>query len=265
MGQEKELRSLSVLLARLKDPLTVGELAEEIGRDKAAVVAAIDTEAAAQVIGATKQLSLSEAVTTDVLFRLAALIEFERYERDAIKTTRERRAELERVAELSHELARLLSAMELRDSVGLMGMGHEVVRPLPNYYKGRWKPIPENFQMEVLAAAAVRLRDEIPSGSKGGRRSLLSAYAKEIARVWEAVEPSGLQPGRGGDFEYLCDALFQAAGVQAKAEGAIRYFRKHLYGKPKNKMVPMMTRLESSASLEETPRKGRRKNPQEKS
>lgn len=65
------------------------------------------------------------------------------------------------------------------------------------------------------------------AGQKGGPRSLLSTYAIFISNMALVVcVKDKITPGRGGDFEKLCNWVFEAAGVHAKPEGAIRQFMK---------------------------------------
>lgn len=242
MNQENELRPLADLVAMIGNPLAAGELATELGRHREAIISGIDTKAAQHVRGTARQLNLSEEITSEVLFCLAGLIEFERFDKDAIKTNQERRVDLEQIAYYSRALAYLLTSTDLGNSIGLLLKGNELACNWSSYDIGRFRPIPDRVQLETLAAAADELRDDIPSGASGGRRRLLSAYARHVARLWEAVEPSGMQPGRGGDFECLCDAIFEAAGVHAKAEGAIRHFMSNLLGKPKGKVISPLSK-----------------------
>ncbi len=66
------------------------------------------------------------------------------------------------------------------------------------------------------------------AGGQVGRKNVLGSYAGFIAGIAVALKDSSIEIGRGGAFEKICDAVFEAAGVPAKAEGAIRYFTQNM-------------------------------------
>jgi hypothetical protein len=87
----------------------------------------------------------------------------------------------------------------------------------------------------------------------------------EVARLWAAVEPSGLiKPGCGGNFEYLCNELFKAARVGAQAEGAIRYFKKHIYEKAAHEIPTIADLLVQANGRPTFPSFSRWKKPEDK-
>ena len=81
------------------------------------------------------------------------------------------------------------------------------------------------LEVKNLAVAA---NEELSSidvdENKVGRKRKTHVYARHIESICNAVKNSNIKIGRGGDFEKLCNAVFEAAGIPAKAEGAIRVF-----------------------------------------
>ena len=64
-----------------------------------------------------------------------------------------------------------------------------------------------------------------PEVKKGGRAPMVHHYVRFIEDDLEPVDyEAGITLGRGGKFEELCTAVFEAAGVPAGAEGALRAY-----------------------------------------
>lgn len=64
-----------------------------------------------------------------------------------------------------------------------------------------------------------------PEVKKGGRAPMVHHYVRFIEDDLEPVAyEAGITLGRGGKFEELCTAVFDAAGVPAGAEGALRAY-----------------------------------------
>lgn len=83
-------------------------------------------------------------------------------------------------------------------------------------------------QIEALLKA-VRLAKAIigDHGKNGGRLLTLDAHSIFISNMAICVcVRDSIEPGRGGQFERLCTAIFEAAGVRSKPEGAIKLFMK---------------------------------------
>lgn len=76
-----------------------------------------------------------------------------------------------------------------------------------------------------LGKAAQALGEEVARSSKaGGRRKTAPGLEMAVGLVWQAVEGAGMTVGRGGPFERLCEAVFEAAGVPSLAAGPVRKF-----------------------------------------
>ena len=211
----------------------------DIDRYKGQTIELMDPQRRDQVIGACRQMGLPKDVQTDVLYRLCCLIEFEQKGKGSIKTARERSADLEMVESLSLELADVLRELDGGDGVRLFLQAQELKKTWCEEERGAFPSPPGRRNLIVLGEAARLLRQTRPKGESGGRLPLLKEYAMEVERLWDAVSKTGMKPGRGGDFERLCNAVFEAAGVPAKAEGAIRYFTKNLLHKKKHRMIEL--------------------------
>lgn len=78
--------------------------------------------------------------------------------------------------------------------------------------------------LATLALGVKSAMDAVASdGSGGGRVEVVPDYANFIYTIATQCKPLDITPGRGGDFERLCEAIFSAAKVHAKPEQAIRY------------------------------------------
>lgn len=82
-------------------------------------------------------------------------------------------------------------------------------------------------EAEKLAHVAGLLHSSIGGkGRGGGRKSTLKHYAYHVEKIAKCVETKPVQRpiriGRGGKFERLCEAVWNAANVPSKPAGAIR-------------------------------------------
>jgi hypothetical protein len=78
-----------------------------------------------------------------------------------------------------------------------------------------------------VAHAAAFLRCSIGDrGRGGGRKNTLGHYAWHVSEIARCVEQKSvrrpIRVGRGGEFERLCEAVWNAANVPSKPAGAIR-------------------------------------------
>ena len=203
------------------------------------VQASIDTlppAKRASVIAACRAAQLPADAEKELLFEVICLMDARPAE-----TPAERDKALANVAETAAALIAALKDLGLR-RLALIAVGHKLQKNRPELEKlmhGDTPPIPSDVQLIILVEAVARLRAEHGAGASGGRRKITHIHAKTIARIWEITRDYGLTAGRGGGFERLCNAIFEAAEVPANAEGAIRYFTKNLRDRPVNKMVPL--------------------------
>jgi hypothetical protein len=82
-------------------------------------------------------------------------------------------------------------------------------------------------EAEKLAHVAGLLRSSIgDKGRGGGRKNTLKHYAWHVEEIARCVEANPVQRpvriGRGGEFERLCEVVWNAANVPSKPAGAIR-------------------------------------------
>ena len=155
------------------------------------------------------------------------------------KTVPMRRAELEQVASLARQLNSLTQGLDLNDrdrierefAVSPLRLTLDPPNPLEAVFKDMLQPniLRIGDVLLTLAGIADVQRKVLVGGSQGGRPSVLSLYAWDVALVARMVHPLGIAPGRGGDFEVLCEAIFEVADVPAKPDNAIRFFMKYLY------------------------------------
>jgi len=169
-------------------------------------------------------LGLSADQIGQMEFQARMLREFQKHGKDALQTPAQRIKTLGKIAE---------AALALEAEVKRLG-GSDIVRiwefmepdqlasgergyPLPG------RPWYVSNEAGKLAKAAQLAMDDLKGSTKeGGRKSVLNVYARHVFEISLCVR--ALQPGRGGEFERLCNAVFDAAEVPARAEGAIRKF-----------------------------------------
>lgn len=144
--------------------------------------------------------------------------------------TRDRHQALLELAALSRKLRNQLEALPHGEALHLNTSLSMLFYPQSEHAHGLIGCIAEAQRLACLFAhAADTERSKLPSdGAAGGRQSSLGARAGYIAAIGYQLKPYGLRVGRGGDFERLCNAVFVAAGVSAKAEGPIKHFNEHM-------------------------------------
>lgn len=146
-------------------------------------------------------------------YHTAALLAGYELEKQDTPTNKARVDYLKNAFNLSDELSKAIDKIYFEDRIEvgpLRGIFHEkfnLLNVLDDFKSDL------NKRIEVLESQGVR-----------GRRKTLDEHALFISFLWERAEPLGFVLGRNNDFHRLCDAVFQAAGVPAKAEGALRYF-----------------------------------------
>ena len=226
----------------------------DIDRYQGQLIELIDPQKREFLESVCREIGLPKATQSVVLVRLFCLTDFERH-KGYIKTARERSADLELVERLAIELEEALNELDGGDGFRLSLQTQELKKTWCEEEHRGFPSLPRGLNLIALGEAARLLRQARPTGKSGGRPPLLKAYASEVKCLWDAVADTGMKPGRGGDFERLCDAVFEAAGVPAKAEGAIRYFTKNLLHKKKNKVILLLNkpRLPGTVPDETTP------------
>jgi hypothetical protein len=212
------------------------------------LAAPIDTEKSERLKIVCEELGLDRDAFEQIEFEARLLRDFETNGKTHLKTPRQRINDLQNIEKLARALSDAMLKLDTQDQFELwkrlpteemlnitriqpiatapvVGSNH---LPDPcctlsyssfnSTRKGRIGHI--SLEVENLANAA---RDEHlemgDAGSKGGRKSTLRRYAVSIGAISDAAK---MQVGRGGPFEKLCAAVFEAAGVHATPEGPIR-------------------------------------------
>ena len=183
----------------------------------------------------------------------AQLLHFEKVEKKRLLTDRQRAKDLEKIAGLADDLSKALQRLADDDArsigawmppdglavhwqIGIQGQGYTGVigGPVENGQvsypagKGRAGHVANEARALAIGARSFRV-DLLPTDSKsGGPRHMLHHYAHYVHEMAEALSPIGLSIGRGGKFQKLCDAVFDAARVPANSEGALRYYLKQV-------------------------------------
>lgn len=157
-------------------------------------------------------LKISDENYREFYYIAALLASHENGSRDD-PTNKTRIGYLEDAFNLSEDLSKAIDKIYFEDRIEvgpLRGIFHEKFNLLSVLDDFRSDL---NNRIEVLKNKGVN-----------GRRKTLEERVLFISFLWDLAEPLGLVLGRNNDFHRLCDAVFQAAGVHAKAEGALRYF-----------------------------------------
>lgn len=189
-------------------------------------------ERRAELLKFCNNIGLSESSSEGVEQAARLLREFELYEKPKIPTTKERIDNLVEIAKYSRELQRLLAMTTAIENVYLHGI---MEKNLPSDNLPWPEVVPLSGLPKYLEFALNRLELAASSGvdffsekfNKNGRKSTLSHYYLYINWIWSSVEGDGITLGRNGKFEKICNAVFEAAGVPAGAEGAVRFFIKN--------------------------------------
>jgi hypothetical protein len=161
------------------------------------------------------------------------LQEFEKYGKPYLQTPVQRSEGINEVATLAKELCVAIEKVRLLDQIRLWEFWPKFS---PNDRKRRqFRGMTFNEgascvdqiwqEVNCLEEAASKMHTAIgDAGKSGGRKSTLPAYAEQIDWIWNVLWPEDIELGRGGKFERICEACFEAAGVHAKAAGAVRYY-----------------------------------------
>lgn len=197
------------------------------------------------------KLALTRQAFEAIEFEARLLRDFEAYGKAKLKTPRDRIKSLEKVAEIANALHAAMQEFDTADHIGLwhrmpsedlpcsrirtitrgpivasardVDSDSQVMYTITGGAGGRVGHI--GREVEKLAQAAHDERADLgDSGIKGGRKITIRFYTWHVGQIWEAVKNSSMTLGRGGDFERLCDAVFNAADVHSKAAGAVRKF-----------------------------------------
>lgn len=160
-----------------------------------------------------KQSCFSLGITTTENFEginyvAAHLRCFEKEDKPNIPTTMERVYPIKNAIDASNKLRAALDAIHDYDNCGSLR-------------RARF-----NFDVEFnrLQKGLLESLAHVEGASKLGRRALLGDYSISIGDLWKMVDGQGFVLGRNNNFHKLCDAVFLAAGVPAKAEGALRRY-----------------------------------------
>lgn len=189
----------------------------------------LEPDKRATVSDACTSCGLDAEGTWHVLAITCDLIEFERHGRDRVPTDAERFEIIEYIRDTSFSLAMAMKDLPpIWDGVELRQSFRKVTRELGELerLKLEGSSPPDALTFAVLAKAADRmLTSKGDLQGKGGRRGLRVHYSEKcISGLADAFDKRGLPVGRGGAFERLCAVVFEAAGVRATPEGAIRYY-----------------------------------------
>lgn len=173
--------------------------------------------------------NLSQKSEIQILWAHCELAEFQELRGASAKTPKERAEALLAVASSSRALYEAIAELSLRDSFDLHLLSNTLAEGWPLDTPEKSIPVPTAMQLETVGRIAQAMASEVTAGAgASGRRPTLPRYAAHVGQIWRAVRDAGISPGRGGEFEKLCDEIFSLAGVPSKAEGAVRYFNEKL-------------------------------------
>lgn len=195
-----------------------------------------------KVSEACASCGLNSEETRHVLATTSDLIEFERHGRDRVLTDAERFEIIEYIRDTSYSLAMAMKDLPpIWDGIELRHSFRKVTQELGELDRlKQGSRVPDALTFAVLAKAADQmLTAKRDLEGKGGRRGLRTHYSEKcISPLADSFDKCGLPVGRGGAFERLCTVVFEAAGVRATPEGAIRYYlsgrKKQGSNKPEN-------------------------------
>lgn len=143
------------------------------------------------------------------IYHLTAILRsFEKEDKHKRPTNKQRIDFIKNAINISNKLLPALDAIDVEDSYGAL-------------YKSRHS---FDVELEKLQGSLRIALDALESESRFGRRAVLDEYATYIGDLWQRVEAKGFSLGRNNNFHKLCDAVFLAAGVPAKSEGALRRY-----------------------------------------
>lgn len=147
---------------------------------------------------------------------------FELVGKQKVKTPRQRAKDFDRVKALCVELDQALLDMDDWDAEYLVRRVFPA-SPGDPYEYHRLHGF--SLQIKQLSLFAQHEFSEIgEKGITGGRSPTLQIYADYVGEIWEHIKGAGINPGRGGPFEDVCNVVFDAAKVHSSPAGAIREF-----------------------------------------
>lgn len=163
-------------------------------------------------------------------------------------TSSERASALQAVAESCVSLTRALSRVfaTAQDADELERIYGEIATKRASItivQQGDWRAICSTLAVflssaSACGAAALTARESIPEyGKTGGRRPVQDSFAKQIEELFYACLPSGIVPGRGGEFDRLCKEVWELAGMPATHEGPLRHFLKERWPELKKRVL----------------------------
>lgn len=203
---------------------------------------ALDSGTRDKVVSACREANIPPEADRELLWQTVLLMAVQTEGRHRVKTPAERDKALAEVQACAGLLLDALRALG-QENFYVDASGREVAKELPELERlmlGQTRPTPSILQIEILQSAVQRVRQtQTEKGSGGGRRKVLLLYAHIIDGIWDATKDHGLKVGRGGPFERLCKAVFDAAGVPSGAEGAVRYFKENLHTKRKSEPIAL--------------------------
>lgn len=174
-------------------------------------------------------------VSLEKIEEIALQLDYFENSRALLRTLPQQISELENIKKQAQNLSESISAIgwqsdktlscELMDTSfpgDMLAFDRGVGLPM-----SQWKAVTFSLLktlIEAVDASAAHIGDE---GRNGGRLKVTEYYSIYISNMARIVcTNDNIQPGRGGVFEQICAAMFDAAGVHAKPEGAIRAFMK---------------------------------------
>lgn len=219
-------------------PISTAHEEEQLKFWRAAVdeqIANLAPEKRGMVEQACEALGLGTEATRTALATTIDLIDFERYGRDLVLTDAQRFEALKYVRDAARGIADAIGDLPIGDRIALELGARSAGIALGLQRERLMSPL----GFSALAVAAQRLIDARPDDEgKGGRRPLRAEYSRFVSSLADSFDLTGLPVGRGGAFERLCAVVFDAAGVRATPEGAIRYYlserKKQSENKPEN-------------------------------
>ena len=179
-----------------------------------------------------RELNLSEVAVAAVSEAVQSLAEFER-DKPRFMSGLKRADQLKKLSLQASDLRATLMELEPRNDWLMSYELKELGFPgSPNADTGLRHAGWNNWVLELLSQmgeAATASERKIPSQTRReGRVSLTMFYALRISNLANVVcsRTKELSFGRNGDFERLCDCIFEAANIPSRSEGAIRFVMK---------------------------------------
>ena len=164
---------------------------------------------------------------------------FERNEKAAIPTALERIQRLQAIEKAALTLHKAISGL---DNGSFFQFDNELAMLDYRYSArdmkgklGSHAVFSDRVTIHISEAAKNAANRSEKRDGRSGRKSVLGAYAGFIAGVAFAMKQEIIQVGRNGNFEKICNAIFEAAGVHAKSEGAIKYYLKNMHAEYKSR------------------------------